>query len=231
MLSFAAAIYFLERPELAIICSLIVKNVAIVSLAYHLLHKNDVVRRHHATQRSSEGDHTTEAFDIFGNLLMISAIPLSISQSFGMSTLGHYTFFRQFFFYRKHASGSSLQRHLAGSYAIQSNKTLYCSFRKKITIAAPMIVLVLGYLIVPEAHKYLFIAIGCSFTFLTWARSRVLVKGHIAKEVQFNFEIAYAVLLLVTMQISPLVGFGFVESIAVSVAICVIFVAAIKLYS
>ncbi len=230
MLSFAAAIYFLERPELAIICSLIVKNVAIVSLAYHLLHKNDVVRRHHATQRSSEGDHTTEAFDIFGNLLMISAIPLSISQSFGMSTLGHYTFFRQFF-----SIGNMLQaavfRGIWQDHMLSKAIKPFIAVFEKITIAAPMIVLVLGYLIVPEAHKYLFIAIGCSFTFLTWARSRVLVKGHIAKEVQFNFEIAYAVLLLVTMQISPLVGFGFVESIAVSVAICVIFVAAIKLYS
>ena len=190
---FLIIMYLWESPSQAIILALILRNVLILVLGSILALRSKAIAKYKISMKSCCPNKTPDYVahtDVIGNLLIISCFPLTLSALYGVASLGQFSFFRQFFMI-----GNMLQtavfRGIWQDYVISKKVRKAIKLFSKVSIAAPVCVTLVGFLFIEDNLKFLFVGCGAMFTFTTFARTKMLINGHINKNIELNHEITF----------------------------------------
>lgn len=190
---FLITLYFFNNPYVSVVASLILKNVCLLLLSLNFAISKNVFssyRSHYKMSNRPELQDYSSHGDVVGNFLLISVFPLILSQVFGTATLGHFSFFKQFY-----SLGNMIQtalfRGIWQDYVLSERVITIIEAFSKISVAVPFLVLVTGVFFALEDLRLLFVGCGSMYIITTWARNKILVNGHIKRTVQFNHEISF----------------------------------------
>lgn len=212
LLAFLCFVGVTRDPLLAMICSLLAKNLSLLLLSIrefflHTWSGEAAV----LPKKADKVTNKSHIMDVVGAQLMASVFPGLISGQFGSEVLGVFMFYRQFFMLGGVLQSAVFRGLWRDQLNGHINTTLLRSFALLI-ILIPAFVSIPILFFIEVADLYTFAACGLTFFILNWNRLNVLIDGHMLNKASFNAEIMFVAFFALYALFSDALG-GFAISL------------------